>query len=65
MTTADGRPESRGARLLRELERVYRTLSPEQQRSVVHALREACEGRILASERPLDGPFADAAAGAL
>jgi hypothetical protein len=53
--------ESRGARLLRELERAYRALSPEQRRSVVDALRDACEGRILLPDTRL----ADSAAATL
>jgi hypothetical protein len=33
--------ESRGARLLRDLERVFRSLSRDQQRSMIHLLRES------------------------
>jgi hypothetical protein len=55
------RAESRGARLLRELERAYRTLSPEQRRSIVDALRDACECRIASP----DAGFAGSAAAAL
>lgn len=62
--TNDARPETRGARLLRELERLYRSLSPEQRRSVIDALRDACEPRLPSPERGLPGSFADAAAGA-
>ena len=42
MAAAEVAIESRGARLLRELERAFRSLSPDQQRSMVRALREAC-----------------------
>ena len=52
--------ESRGARLLRDLERAYRSLSPAQQRSIVAVFREACEPRVEQAELPLR----DAAAGA-
>jgi hypothetical protein len=52
--------ESRGARLLREFERVYRTLSLEQQRSVLDAMRDACE-RLVETPEPRLG---DSAAGA-
>ena len=40
MAAAEITIESRGARLLRELERAFRSLSPDQQRSMIHALRE-------------------------
>lgn len=56
--------ESRGARLLRELERAYRRLSPEQQRSVVDALHEVCEQRV-PPRSCIPGAFPDAAAAAL
>ncbi len=40
MAAVEVMPESRGARLLRELERAFRSLSPDQQRSMVRVLRE-------------------------
>ncbi len=54
--------ESRGARLLRELERAYRGLSPEQRRSVVDALRDVGGGRGVPPElrRPADSAAAAA-----
>jgi hypothetical protein len=53
--------ESRGARLLRELERAYRSLSPEQRRSVVDALHNVCECLAV----PPNTQFDDSAAAAL
>jgi len=53
-----GLGESRGARLLRELEQAFGTLSPEQRRAIVEALRNTLEGR---SPSP---PVAGSAAGA-
>jgi hypothetical protein len=53
-----GLGESRGARLLRELEQAFGTLSPEQRRAIVEALRDTLEGR---SASP---PVAGSAAGA-
>ena len=41
MAAAEVVIESRGARLLRDLERAFRSLSPDQQRSMIRALREA------------------------
>ena len=44
MSAAGGRkPETRGERLLRELERAFRSLSPEQQRSVTGVLRQVAD----------------------
>ena len=57
------RSESCGARLLRELERAYRRLSPEQQRSVVDALQEAHEQQI-SPETRIPGGFPETAAAA-
>ena len=45
--------ESRGVRLLRELERAYRSLSPAQQRSILGLLREVCDPRADSAEPPL------------
>ncbi len=44
MAAAEIKAESRGARLLRDLERAYRSLSPDQQRSMIRALRDALDG---------------------
>ncbi len=62
MKTAESRRETRGARLLRELERAYRSLSPEQQRSVSAVLREGWQ-RPCPSDPDL--PWTDTAAAAL
>lgn len=58
------RSESRGARLLRELERAYRRLSPEQQRSVVDALHEVCDQQISPGSH-IPGVFPESAAATL
>lgn len=60
MRTLESGSESRGARLLRELERAYRRLSREQQGSVIEVLRQGCE---LCLERP-EPPLAEAAGAA-
>ena len=58
------RSESRGARLLRELECAYRQLSPERQRSVIDALHEVCDQPI-SPELHIPGGFAETAAASL
>ena len=45
--------ETRGTRLLRDLERAYRSLSPAQQRSMIATLRDLSGGVTDSPEPPL------------
>lgn len=53
MAAIEVKIESRGARLLRDLERAYRSLSPAQQRSFITTLRNFSAVQTDSPEPPL------------